>query len=566
MRTLLLLLFCITGISAYSQSLCRIYGADVYTANGLDVYIGGSIINDSATNFENQGNIHVVGDFLNNGQFNHQGQFSLSGNWINNAEFIAQPNSDVFLDGANQSIKGIYQTNFGRLQLNGSGEKILEQHTQTESLFLFDRLLLTDSFRMKVNSTQSSAIQRTSGYVKSERYGKLERSVIAGQTYLFPVGRGLNYQPVEITPASNSTNMGVRLADTDASLEDLPRTQVDTSICRSNADYYHLISGNIPLGSQVRFLVDSITASEFPSMANRDANQNLGWNHIVSQSPNFNGMSATIEFNTQSSGTDQAFLMVRSRPLRPIILGDTAFCQQSENAQFYLNSSQGHQTNWQWTSGELVQQSDSSLTVNWGNQQTGLISAVQTDNAGCSSFTSEFFVTLWPLPQASYFTEVPDFPFEDQPFSFTNTSSGSIDQVWTISEVSDLTDSLITVRFENPGIYNVLLTVNNEFGCIDTARGVVEVIEGMEFPNSFSPNGDGVNDELVLMNSGIKEYSLHVYDRWGNPVFESNASKLSWDGRTSSGALVNPGTYFLVLNAASIMKNYEKRFAVSVFY
>ncbi len=566
MRAPLLLLFCITGISAYSQSLCRIYGADVYTANGLDVYIGGSIINDSASNFENQGNIHVVGDFLNNGQFNHQGQFSLSGNWVNNAEFIAQPNSDVFLDGANQSIKGISQTSFGRLQLNGSGDKTLEQHTQTESLFLFDRLLLTDSFRMKVNSTQASAIQRTSGYVKSERYGKLERSVFAGQTYLFPVGRGLNYQPVEITPASNSTNIGVRLADTDASLEDLPRTQVDTSICRSNADYYHLISGNIPLGSQIRFEVDSITASEFPLMANREINQNLGWNYIVSQSPNFNGTSANIEFNTQSSGTDQAYLLVRTRPLRPIITGDTAFCQQSENAEFYISSSQGLQTNWQLTSGELVQQTDSTLTVNWGNQQTGLISAVQTDNAGCSSFASEFIVTLWPLPVASYLIETPEIPFEDQPFSLINTSLGSIGQIWNIDGESDLTDSLITVQFENPGIYNVLLTVNNEFGCIDTARGVIEVIEGMEFPNSFSPNGDGVNDELVLTNSGIKEYRLHVYDRWGNPVFESNASKLSWDGRTSSGVLVNPGTYFLVLNASSMLKNYEKRFSVSVFY
>ncbi len=566
MRQLLLFFCFISGFYAQSQSLCRIYGADVYTSSGLEVYIGGSLINDSASNFENKGNLYVDGDLLNNGQFRHLGQFSLSGNWINNAEFIAQPNSDVFLDGANQTIKGISQTSFGRLQLNGSGDKTLEQHTQTESLYLFDRLLLTDSFRLKVNSTQASAIQRTSGYVKSERYGKLERSVIAGQTYLFPVGRGFNYQSVEITSASNSSNLGVRLADADASLEDLPRTQVDTSICRSNADYYHLISGNIPLGSQIRFEVDSFTASEFPSMANRDANQNLGWNHIVSQSPNFNGMSATIEFNTQSSGTDQAFLMVRSRPLRPIILGDTAFCQQSENAEFYVSSSQGLQTNWQWTSGELVQQSDSSLTVNWGNQQTGLISAVQTDNAGCSSFTSEFFVTLWPLPQASYVTEVPDFLFEDQPFSFTNTSSGSVGQIWSITDVSDLTDSLITVRFKNPGIYNVLLTVNNEFGCIDTARGLVEVIEGMEFPNSFSPNGDGVNDELVLMNSGIKKYSLHIYDRWGNPVFESNASKLSWDGRTSSGVLVSPGTYFLVLNAASMLKNYEKRFSVSVFY
>jgi gliding motility-associated-like protein len=419
---------------------------------------------------------------------------------------------------------------------------------------------------MKVNSTQASAIQRTSGYVKSERYGKLERSVIAGQTYLFPVGRDLNYQPVEITPAANSSNLAVRLADADASLEDLPRTQVDTSICRSNADYYHLISGNIPLGSQVRFEVDSITASEFPSLANREINQNLGWNLISSQSPNFNGISANIQFNTQSSGTDQAFLLVRTRPLRPIITGDTAFCQLSENAEFYISSSQGLQTNWQWTSGELVQQSDSTLTVNWGSQQTGLISAVQTDNAGCSSFTSEFIVTLWPLPLASYVTEAPEIPFEDQPFSLINTSSGSIGQIWNITDESDFTDSLITVRFDNPGIYNVLLTVNNEFGCIDSASGMIEVLEGMEFPNAFSPNGDGVNDELVFMNSGIKEYSLHVYDRWGNPVFESNASKLSWDGRTSSGVLVSPGTYFLVLNAASILKNYEKRFSVSVFY
>lgn len=566
MRTLLLLLFCITGISAYSQSLCRIYGADVYTANGLDVYIGGSIINDSASYLENNGNVQIEGDFLNNGQCNHLGQFSLSGNWINNAEFIAQPNSDVFLDGTDQSIKGISQTSFGRLQLNGTGAKSLEQHTQTESLFLFDRLLLTDSFRMKVNSTQSTAIQRTSGYLKSERYGKLERSVIAGQTYLFPVGRGSNYHPVVITPAANSTSIGVRLADVDASLEDLPRTQVDTSICRSNADYYHLISGNIPLGSQVRLEVDSITASEFPSLANRDANQNLGWNQIVSQSPNFNGTSAIIAFNTQSSSSDQAFLMVRSRPLRPIIRGDTAFCQLSGNAQFYVNSSLGLQTNWQWVSGELVEQSDSTLTINWENQQSGLISAVQTDQAGCSSFSSELIVTLWPLPEASFFTEAPEFPFEDQPFSFANTSSGSVGQIWNITDVSDLTDSLITVRFENPGMYNVLLTVNNEFGCIDTARGVVEVIEGMEFPNSFSPNGDGVNDELSLMNSGIKEFSLSVYDRWGNLVFESTAAKLSWDGRTSSGTLVNPGTYFLVLNAASMKKNYEKRFAVSVFY
>ena len=144
MRIFLLFLFCVKGISAHSQSLCRINGADVYIGSGLDVYVGGSLINDSASNFENQGNIYVEGDFLNNGQFNHLGQFSLSGNWVNNALFNAQPNSDVFLDGANQSIKGNSQSSFGRLQLNGTGEKSLEQNTQTESLFIFDRLVYND--------------------------------------------------------------------------------------------------------------------------------------------------------------------------------------------------------------------------------------------------------------------------------------------------------------------------------------------------------------------------------------------------------------------------------------
>lgn len=50
------------------------------------------------------------------------------------------------------------------------------------------------------------------------------------------------------------------------------------------------------------------------------------------------------------------------------------------------------------------------------------------------------------------------------------------------------------------------------------------------FPNVFSPNGDLINDEFVAGNSLFTDYSMTVYNRWGEKVFESTNPIAYWNG------------------------------------
>ena len=49
-------------------------------------------------------------------------------------------------------------------------------------------------------------------------------------------------------------------------------------------------------------------------------------------------------------------------------------------------------------------------------------------------------------------------------------------------------------------------------------------------PNTFTPNGDGVNDEFKVYGEGIIRVHMEVHDRWGTMVFESTSRDPRWDG------------------------------------
>ena len=66
--------------------------------------------------------------------------------------------------------------------------------------------------------------------------------------------------------------------------------------------------------------------------------------------------------------------------------------------------------------------------------------------------------------------------------------------------------------------------------------------------NLFSPNGDGVNDVLLLVGSeNYPNNTLQIFDRYGNSVFEANGYDNTWDGTGNNGNLPK-GTYYYVLN------------------
>jgi gliding motility-associated-like protein len=69
--------------------------------------------------------------------------------------------------------------------------------------------------------------------------------------------------------------------------------------------------------------------------------------------------------------------------------------------------------------------------------------------------------------------------------------------------------------------------------------------------NTFTPNGDGLNDQFGAVGRGIKTYSLKVYNRWGEVVFETDDINAKWDGRYK-GELVPSGVFVYQVEALGI--------------
>ena len=92
-----------------------------------------------------------------------------------------------------------------------------------------------------------------------------------------------------------------------------------------------------------------------------------------------------------------------------------------------------------------------------------------------------------------------------------------------------------------PGIYNIVVRFTGS-PCTSAASNLTVVPVDINlcrldiyFPSAFTPNGDGNNDEFgpgPLSNlSGITEYTLHIYNRYGQLVFFSRDPYKKWDGK-----------------------------------
>jgi gliding motility-associated-like protein len=63
-------------------------------------------------------------------------------------------------------------------------------------------------------------------------------------------------------------------------------------------------------------------------------------------------------------------------------------------------------------------------------------------------------------------------------------------------------------------------------------------------PNAFTPNNDGDNDTFVPVWNNVEMKRFEVFSRWGEKVFASTDNTADgWDGTTTSGKDVEPGTY-----------------------
>lgn len=99
-----------------------------------------------------------------------------------------------------------------------------------------------------------------------------------------------------------------------------------------------------------------------------------------------------------------------------------------------------------------------------------------------------------------------------------------------------------TFIVERYGHYSVVITTPD--GCsLSDSTTVIEYCPPEFFmPNSFSPNGDGVNDRFAPNGNDIATVELAVFDRWGQPVWSGLDRDAAWDG-TSGGEPAKQDVY-----------------------
>ena len=111
-----------------------------------------------------------------------------------------------------------------------------------------------------------------------------------------------------------------------------------------------------------------------------------------------------------------------------------------------------------------------------------------------------------------------------------NSSSGGLTEVLLMvnSNASQLSwnvpfDTLHSQQLviNSPGVYAVNGT--NDFGCSATDSLSINGVEcDAEVPNVITPNGDGINDVLLIADAALHPYNkLIVLNRWGNVLFEA---------------------------------------------
>jgi gliding motility-associated-like protein len=72
-----------------------------------------------------------------------------------------------------------------------------------------------------------------------------------------------------------------------------------------------------------------------------------------------------------------------------------------------------------------------------------------------------------------------------------------------------------------------------------------DTISYMHFPNTFTPDGDGVNDiyQIITSNISEKEFELIIFDKKGENIFATTNKLIGWDG-TYKGAESACGNYY----------------------
>ena len=253
----------------------------------------------------------------------------------------------------------------------------------------------------------------------------------------------------------------------------------------------------------------------------------------------------SVSDNCETPENNDSILVTWHDLPTPLFGSDTTGGCYPIQVLFYNNTdiSQVASCEWDLGNGFNSNNTDTVLTL-YDNPGSYHVTLEVTNLEGCYNDTTYFnYVEVYDYPVAGFTSRPNPASILTPTVQFIDTSSQDVVLFdWTFY---DSTNTMIGNDYVQNPTYNfsglieqqyyIELYVENQNGCSDTVYGT-QIVEGdyaFFLPNSFTPNGDGVNDEFFPVGDKISadNYSFKVFNRWGEMVFSTNEFGTGWDGK-----------------------------------
>ncbi len=224
----------------------------------------------------------------------------------------------------------------------------------------------------------------------------------------------------------------------------------------------------------------------------------------------------------------------------------------------YFNDSLGNASSFNWNFGDGKIATDIHNPVHTYDEPGNPYNiTLTTTNPVCGVTTYSTTVIVNDYPEVNLGEDLEICPGLTLPVTLTNLLNASALYEWSTGEKT----TSITVT--QPGYYWVRAS-NGECQTIDSIWIKRDCY--INIPNSFSPNGDGLNDYFFpreILSSGVKTFTMSIFNRWGEKLFYTAAiDGRGWDGKYN-GVIQPLGVYVYMMDV-EFKNNIKKTFTGNV--